>query len=172
MISVMFKQVDIQAAMSNPIGQIGSDWMLVTSGSVSKFNMMTASWGAAGFMWNKPVVFVFIRTNRFTFEFMENNPSFTVSFFNADKKKILSFCGSHSGRDVDKASACGLTAFQTPCGSVAFEESKLYFECRKMYAQQMHASSFIDKEALDKWYSKDPMHKMYVAEILGAYSAH
>ena len=87
-------------------------------------------------------------------------------------KKILSFCGSHSGRDVDKASACGLTAFQTPCGSVAFEESKLYFECRKMYAQQMHASSFIDKEALDKWYSKDPMHKMYVAEILGAYSAH
>ena len=97
--------------------------------------------------------------------------SFPVDF-RTPIKKILSFCGSHSGRDVDKASACGLTAFQTPCGSVAFEESKLYFECRKMYAQQMQASSFIDKEALDKWYSKDPMHKMYVAEILGAYSAH
>ena len=168
----MFVKISPKEISENPIKLIGQDWMLISAGSPEKFNSMTASWGGIGFMWNKPVVFVFIRTNRYTFEFMENNPSFTVSFFNADKKTILSFCGSHSGRDVDKASACGLTAFQTPCGSVAFEESKLYFECRKMYAQQMQASSFIDKEALDKWYSKDPMHKMYVAEILGAYSAH
>lgn len=167
----MFKEVNISEAMSDPIEKIGSDWMLITAGTPEKFNMMTASWGAAGFMWNKPVVFAFVRPNRYTFDFIEKNPVFTISFFAPEDKKILSYCGSHSGRDTDKAKDCSLTPFATKNSAVAFEEARLYFECRKMYAQNLEESAFFDKSALQKWYGKDPMHKMYVAEILGAYSA-
>ena len=45
----------------NVIKLIGQDWMLVTAGDQEKFNMMTASWGSMGYLWNKPVVMVFVR---------------------------------------------------------------------------------------------------------------
>ena len=170
--SGMFYSQKISEAMSNPIEKIGSDWMLITSGDTAKFNMMTASWGGAGFIWNKPSLFVFVRPNRYTFEFLEKRDVFTVSFFAPEYKKALSFCGSHSGRDFDKAKECSLTPFATTNGGVAFEESALYFECRKTYAQDMSEKCFLDKSALEKWYGADnPMHKMYVAEILSAMAA-
>ena len=50
---------------------IGEEWMLVAAGNKDKFNMMTASWGGTGIMWGKPVVFVFIRPERYTREFMD-----------------------------------------------------------------------------------------------------
>lgn len=45
--------------------------MLVTAGNKDAFNTMTANWGGIGFLWNKPVVYVFIRPERYTFGFME-----------------------------------------------------------------------------------------------------
>ena len=45
--------------------------MLVKTAGKEHFNTMTASWGGIGWLWNKPVVFVFIRSERYTYEFME-----------------------------------------------------------------------------------------------------
>ena len=53
------KQID-----ENVIRLIGSQWMLVTAGNPAHFNTMTASWGGLGFLWNRPVAFVFIRPQR------------------------------------------------------------------------------------------------------------
>ncbi len=156
--------------MANPIEKIGSEWMLVSAGNIDNFNMMTASWGGAGFLWNKPVAFVFIRPNRYTFDFIENSDTFVLSFFAPEQKKILSYCGSHSGRDVNKAQECSLTPFVTTNGNVAFEQSKLFFECRKIFAQDFSEKSFLDKQPLEKWYANEPLHKMYIAEITNAMS--
>ena len=38
--------------------------------------------------------------------------------------------------------------------------------CRKMFAQEIKAESFIDKEALEKWYTNNDFHTLYVAEIV------
>ena len=38
--------------------------MLVSAGNKEKFNTMTASWGGIGWLWNKPVAFVFIRPEK------------------------------------------------------------------------------------------------------------
>ena len=64
----------------NVIKLIGQDWMLVAAGDKEKFNMMTASWGSMGYLWNKPVVMVFVRPQRYTFEFTERKDEFTLSF--------------------------------------------------------------------------------------------
>lgn len=56
------KAIEPSLIKDNFIEIIGKEWMLVSAGDKDKFNMMTASWGGVGFLWNKPVVFVlFVR---------------------------------------------------------------------------------------------------------------
>ena len=98
------KQID-----ENVIRLIGSQWMLVTAGNPAHFNTMTASWGGLGFLWNRPVAFVFIRPQRYTFQFAEENSGLTLSFFGEEYRDALKICGSRSGRDTDKVAEAGLT---------------------------------------------------------------
>ena len=65
------KKIEPKEIDKNVIRLIGEDWMLVAAGNREKFNMMTASWGSMGYLWNKPVVMVFVRPQRYTFEFSE-----------------------------------------------------------------------------------------------------
>ena len=58
------KSIAIKDLSENFFEVIGKEWMLVTAGSKEHFNTMTASWGGIGWLWNKPVVFVFIRSER------------------------------------------------------------------------------------------------------------
>ena len=81
--------------------------MLVAAGDKEKFNMMTASWGSMGYLWNKPVVMVFVRPQRYTFEFTERKDEFTLSFFDEKYRHALDVCGSVSGRDVNKVQENG-----------------------------------------------------------------
>ncbi|MEE0957528.1 MAG: flavin reductase family protein, partial [Ruminococcus sp.] len=97
-----FTEIKPQEITQNPFQLIGNDWALVTAGNAEKFNTMTISWGGVGIMWNKPVTFSFIRPQRYTFGFMQENGCFSMSFFDEEYRKALAFCGSKSGRDVDK----------------------------------------------------------------------
>ena len=161
----MFVKISPKEISENPIKLIGQDWMLISAGSPEKFNSMTASWGGIGFMWNKPVAFAVIRPTRYTFEFVESRKRFTLSFFSQNYKKALGIFGSKSGRDCDKVAESGLTPFFTESGAPAYEEAKLILDCSAIYSQILDESAFLDSEALKKWYSSDPLHKLYVAEI-------
>lgn len=161
----MFVKISPKEISENPIKLIGQDWMLISAGSPEKFNSMTASWGGIGFMWNKPVAFAVIRPTRYTFEFVESRKRFTLSFFSQNYKKALGIFGSKSGRDCDKVAESGLTPFFTESGAPAYEEAKLILDCSAIYSQTLDESAFLDSEALKKWYSSDPLHKLYVAKI-------
>jgi conserved protein/domain typically associated with flavoprotein oxygenases, DIM6/NTAB family len=161
----MFVKISPKEISENPIKLIGQDWMLISAGSPEKFNSMTASWGGIGFMWNKPVAFAVIRPTRYTFVFVESRKRFTLSFFSQNYKKALGIFGSKSGRDCDKVAESGLTPFFTESGAPAYEEAKLILDCSAIYSQTLDESAFLDSEALKKWYSSDPLHKLYVAEI-------
>lgn len=153
----------------NYIKLIGDKWMLVTAGDSANFNMMTASWGCAGFLWNKPVVFIFIRPQRYTFGFLEKNEEFTLSFFEEKYRPALTVCGSVSGKDTDKVKASGLTPCQTKGGNVTFKEARLVLECKKLYADFLNPEAFIDPKILDNVYPEKDYHKVYVAEIVNAW---
>lgn len=159
-----FKEINPKEIVESPFKLIGDDWALVTAGDREKFNTMTISWGGVGIMWGKPVVFTFIRPQRYTFAFMENGDRYTMSFFDEKYRDALKFCGSKSGRDYNKVKETGLTPAFTENGSVYFEEAKLVLECKKMYAQNLNAESITDHESVDKWYNND-FHKMYISEI-------
>lgn len=159
-----FISIEPETITDNTFKLIGKDWMLITSGATDNCNTMTASWGGFGVMWFKPVVFVVVRPQRHTFSFLEKNDSFTLSFFDESKRDILQFCGTNSGKDVDKIQKTGLTKFASKNGAVFFEEARLLLECKKIYSDDFKKQNFIDKSPLEK-YSDDDFHRLYIAEI-------
>lgn len=165
-----YKRIDPNAVRENLIKLIASDWMLVSAGDKEKFNTMTANWGGAGYLWNKPVVFVFVRPERYTYEFTERNDQFTLSFFDEKYREALNICGTKSGRDCNKIAEASLSPFFTDLGNPTFKEARLVMECRKLYAEMMSEDAFIDKAMFNTHYArKGGLHKMYIAEIINVW---
>lgn len=168
-IIMSFKQIPISELKFNPFELIGKGWMLLIGGSMENYNTMTASWGQLGVLWGKDVLTCYIRPNRYTYEYVENNEYFTASFLGEQYRKALSFCGSHSGRNCDKAKEAGITPIDFN-GCVGFEESDMVLVCRKLYSYDMTENSFVTEENLaEKFYSCDPLHRAYIAEISAIY---
>lgn len=166
------KKIEVKSLNENVFETIGKEWMLVTAGNKSKFNMMTASWGCIGWLWNKPTATIFIRPERYTHEFIEANDYLTLSFLgnSPEMRKAYNFCGSKSGRQFDKAKETGLTPVETELGNVTYEQARLTLECRKLYKGKIKPENFIDK-SMDKWYGNEHggYHDVYVLEIENAY---
>lgn len=160
----VFTEIKPSEIKGNPIHLIGQEWMLITAGTSQDFNTMTASWGSLGELWFKPVCFCFVRPQRYTYEFMEKNDAFTLSFFDEHYKPQLNFCGSRSGRETDKVDECGFTIREAENESVFFEEARLVLECRKIYFQDLDPSHFLDESILRHYPQKD-FHRMYIGEI-------
>lgn len=164
------EKIDVRSLSDNFIETIGKEWMLVGAGKGEKHNMMTASWGCMGWLWNKPVAVVFIRPERFTHHLIEENDTMTLSFLgNSDEmRKVYAYCGSKSGRDGDKTKAAGLHPVMLDGGDVAFEEARLTLVCRKLYKDAIKPECFIDPE-ISQWYGeKGGLHDVYVVEIVEA----
>lgn len=149
---------------------VKNDWMLVTAGTPGNFNTMTASWGTMGILWNKPIAICFIRPHRYTFEFTEKYDCFTLSFFDNQYREVLDFCGTHSGRDIDKIASTGLRPIETDLGNITFEQARLVLECRKIYADTLKPENFMLMEVATKNYPAHDFHKFYIGEIVGCHA--
>ncbi|MDD6011549.1 MAG: flavin reductase family protein [Oscillospiraceae bacterium] len=162
------KKIDIKQLKENPISLFDDEWCLITAGHQDSYNTMTASWGAMGELWNKEVCFIFIRPQRYTFEFVEREEYFTISFLGAENKKVHAVCGKYSGRDHDKAKETGLIPMEID-GSVSFEQSRIVLVCRKLYAQDIDPRGMIDSSIDPACYPGKDYHRMYVGEIVSCY---
>lgn len=176
------KRIDVKELEDNFFDTIGKEWMLVTAGTPDHFNLMTASWGGIGWLWNMPVAFVFIRPERHTFAFAEQSDHISLSFLGMSReaRDIYKICGSKSGRDTDKVALCGLTVASVENDCVAYRESRLTLVGRKLYADFLKPECFADAGIPDKWYTTDEaarkrgdttngLHKMYIVELTGAF---
>lgn len=159
-----FKEIAINELSINPFTLIGKEWMLITAGDEHKYNTMTASWGGVGFLWHKPVSYIFIRPQRYTKEFVDAKTHYSLCFFDETRRDMLNFCGTKSGRDVDKAAETGITPVFSECAPY-FSEAKLVLLCKKLYRQPMTAESFLAKELLPRFYPENDLHTTYVGEI-------
>ena len=160
--------IDPALIKDNPFQLIGNDWMLITAGELNSYNTMTASYGALGELWHKKIAYCYIRPTRYTYEFMEKSPFFTLNFFDESYRETLKLCGTKSGRDIDKMKGIGLTATEGHTGGIYFEEARLVLECRKIYFQDFDPNNFLDP-AIAKEYDND-FHRVYIGEIVRALS--
>ncbi|HBI84749.1 MAG TPA: flavin reductase [Ruminococcus sp.] len=163
-----FQKIDPAQWQSNPFEAIGKQWFLLTAGTEkSGFNSMTCSWGAVGVMWNKPAVTCYVRHSRHTFGFMERQEIFTLSFLPEDYRKALAFCGSHSGRDCDKAAETGLHPAELE-GGMTYEEAEIVLVCRKRFASDLPIEA-LPADVASGFYADGDTHRMYIGEIIAAY---
>lgn len=164
-----FKKISPYELNENPFKLIGKDWTLITAGDKTSFNSMTASWGGVGILWNKPVATVYIRPQRYTFEFTEKNEYFTLSFFGEECREALAFFGKYSGRDYDKPKETGLTPIEAE-ESMAYAEAKLVLVCKKLYHDDINPENFHNAEIDSQNYPAKDYHRMYIGEIVSVYT--
>lgn len=170
----LYEKIDPSEIPDNPIQLIGQEWMLVTAGNAESFNTMTASWGGLGVLWSRPAAFIFVRDSRYTFQFLQSDSCFTMSFYPEEYRPALQICGTKSGRDGDKIKEAGLTALESPSGNMAFAQARMILECRKMFCQRMDRGNFQGPygPAITKKYypSDDPSdHFLFVGEIVNVW---
>ncbi len=166
---MQFTKIDPRQIKDNPISLFSDDWTLITAGNFENgFNTMTASWGGIGELWHKHVCYIVVRPGRYTYEFIEQSDTFTLSFFPSEYKKDLAYCGKYSGRDVDKMQNTNFTPFEID-NSVSFNESKLVLTCKKLAYQDLDPAGFIDESIDAKNYPLKDYHRMYIGEIVGCY---
>ena len=158
-----FIEITPEQWQDNVFDRIDRGWMLVTAGDKDALNTMTASWGGVGILWNKPVVFAFVRPSRYTYEFMERTDAFSLTFPGEEHRAALQLCGSKSGRNMDKIAAAGLTPIFDQAAPY-FEQGEIALICRKLYTQDLDPSRFLDP-AIERQYANGDYHRVYVGEI-------
>ena len=75
-----FKELPLGEVSLNPFTKLDKEWGLVTAGNADASNAMTVSWGGMGTIWNKPVVTIYIRPQRYTKRFVDEHLDEIVDF--------------------------------------------------------------------------------------------
>jgi len=133
-------------------------------------NTMTMGWGTTGFIWSMPVLMIPVRKSRYTHDLLSKSTKFTISVPFDDKfDDELIFCGSNSGRDIDKIDELNLELEYIQESDVPIiKGNDLHFICEIKYQQDMDAE-LLDKNILNKSYAERDMHTIYYGEILSTY---
>ncbi|MBF9015936.1 MULTISPECIES: flavin reductase family protein [unclassified Oceanispirochaeta] len=164
------ENIDIKKLYINPLSFWKDKCLLLCAGDLEKgdYNAMTVAWGSMGVMWHKPFTQIVVRPGRYTYEFMEKYPDWTVSVLPESYRSDITLMGLKSGREMDKIAESGLTLCgSAKIGAPAFEEAELILECRTMFRDVMKPESFVD-QSLDKNYPQKDYHIIYYGEILNA----
>ena len=143
---------------------------LLTAGDRQHANTMTIGWCQLGCIWNLPTCTVYVRPERYTYQFMERSDYFTVSVLPKGSQEIMALCGTKSGREVDKFSVCGLTV-QYGVGDAPYPaEAEWVLVCKKLFVQDM-APEFVQDDRIFRSYTtaKGGWHRIYTGEVVKAY---
>jgi len=144
-----------------------SEWALLTAGTLDKFNTMTIGWLTAGIIWGKDVITCYVRPSRYTYEFIQDNDLFTISFYYPQYCNLLSHLGTHSGRDEDKVKTVGFHPIELN-HAVSFEEARMTIICKKIYDQAMDETQ-MQTFGIERYYPRGDYHRFYIGEIIKIY---
>jgi flavin reductase (DIM6/NTAB) family NADH-FMN oxidoreductase RutF len=162
------RPVDLGTLSMQPFRLLDQQWGLLVAG-VERPNPMTVAWGGFGTLWNRPVLTVFVRPTRFTFELLARDPFFTLSFLPDEWRDTLELCGTRSGRDTDKWAASGLVPEPSETIPVPrAAQAELAFECRVLATVDLDPKGFNDP-SLEDLYPVSDYHRVYFGHVLAAW---
>ena len=162
-----FVEINIKDLNINPFKAIGTDWMLISAGNEEKINTMTASWGGMGVLWGDYVVTAYIRPQRYTKKFVDEQECFSLSFFDGYKKE-LGVLGTVSGKDQDKINDVHFTPIFLD-NVPTFKEAKLVFIVEKLYEDTIKPELFKNQGIDEKWYPQKDYHTFYIGKVKKVY---
>lgn len=149
--------------------------ILITAKMGQQVNPMTIGWGTMGIEWGRRIFVAYVRDSRYTRQMLDESGEFTVNVPLGDcDDQILKFCGTKSGRDVDKVAHLGLTL--EPGEAVAvpgIRELPLTLECKVLYRVKQPVES-IPQDIQKRYYPQNAegqqdFHYAYFAEIVNSY---
>ena len=152
------------------------DWMKETAQQLPKGaflmvngNPMTIGWGQFGVIWNRKTFSVYVRESRYTHSLLEHADTFTVSVpAPGTMSAELAFCGTKSGRDVNKLEALHASLFANRFGAQdGFDGCRYQIECRILFRADLDEHALEDPALLARYYANGDPHTIYVGEILG-----
>ena len=144
--------------------KIGNGALLTAINKNGDVNTMTVSWGQTGILWGREVATVYVRPQRYTYEFCEDGDTVTLSFFGDERRDTLAFCGTKTGRDVDKFEVCSLK-YDIINGAPVFSDAKVTLILKKLYAQDLKRECFTNESPLSNYKNGD-FHRAYICEII------
>ena len=165
-----FKRMNVREDFTENAFQWFRDAELLAAGNKEKSNAMTIGWGGIGTLWGRTALTVYVAERRYTKEFMDREEYFTVMAFDVADSKVLTYMGTKSGREGDKAAALGLHTAYTENGTPYYTEATMVIECRTMYAAPFEEKYF-KSDAPRRMYANFPagVHTMYIGEVVGAW---
>ncbi|MDF2476933.1 MAG: flr 2 [Sphingobacterium sp.] len=162
-----YDHIDPKDLPDNAIELVSEQWMVVTAGKENAFNSMVISWGGLGYIWEKPVVFTFINSSRYTYQFLQQESGYTLAVFPEKYRGALHILGSKSGKSNDKVKEAGLTPIKTPSGLISYKEARMIIECKNIMIQDLDYNKTVPSYKIADMYKNAPMshHNMFISEI-------
>ena len=165
-----YKKINVVEDFSDNGFQWFRDAKLLASGNREKSNAMTIGWGGIGTLWGKTAMTVYVAEQRYTKQFMDASEYFTVMTFGVENSKVLTYMGTKSGRDGDKAAALGLHTAYTPNGAPYYTEAEMVIECKTMYAAPFDPKYFKSEVPRNRYKNFSAgIHSMYIGEVTNAW---
>lgn len=159
------REIKAKEIKQNMFSMLHDNWGIVCAGEGESASGMTVSWGGTGIMWERPVVTIYIRPQRFTKTLIDANDRFSLSFLPEDMRNISQFFGRNSAAD-------GIDKFAESGASAVFEEEVPYvdgadmvFICRKLISGEFDPDRIYDSCNDSTYYPDKDYHTYYIAEI-------
>lgn len=161
------KKADYMSVAEQAMKQIKKGAFLTVKAG-SDLNTMTIGWATIGIVWQKPIFMVAVRNSRHTFTIIENADDFTVSVPSKNMTDEIMFCGTKSGRDINKFKECKLAIKDSrSIFSPIINIPGIHFECKIVFKSPMDPTLLIDE--YEKLYPEKDYHTLYFGEILDCY---
>ena len=161
------RDVDIMTVADSAMAKIKKGVFLTVSDGEQR-NTMTIGWATFGVCWRKPIFMIAVRDSRHTFSIIERASDFTVSIPAEKMHEEIMFCGTKSGRDVDKYEVLGLkTVSSQRVASPIIDVPGLHLECKIVYKSAMDPDLLTPEYAA--LYPEKDYHTLYFGEIKACY---
>jgi flavin reductase (DIM6/NTAB) family NADH-FMN oxidoreductase RutF len=104
--------------------------VLITSRAKGKDNIMAAAW-CYPLSAEPPLFGVSLSDKRYSYQLVKEGKCFGINLVAPDMKEAALFCGTHSGKEVEKFSGSGLAKEEgTKINCPLIKESPLSIECK------------------------------------------
>ncbi|MFA6561031.1 MAG: flavin reductase family protein [Verrucomicrobiia bacterium] len=141
--------------------------LLCTVGSDGKPNAMNVAWLTGGLIWGRPIITVLVKTNRHSFNNLEQTNQFTVNVLPPEFANALQYLGTASGATEDKFAKSKLTSAPSQAVKAPLiAEGVVHYECRVVHKNDVIAENLTPEIA-----SLGINHRVYFGEIVAASAA-
>jgi len=145
----------------------GGNGLLLIAGENG--NPMTIGWGSIGIIWKLPIFTVLVRPSRYTHELIEKTDSFSVNVLSDEYAEQILYCGTYSGRNVNKIDHCGFSLEQGKSISIPhLKQATVVYECSVVHRNDVIGEAL--KESIHQhYYDQGDLHTLYFGEILAVF---